>query len=398
MPALRRRFFSIMRDNMLEVKRAFVFLSAIFLFLNTACAEDKSIEEHLKVDSTTTAVLLIVGDLMCHAQQFKDAQITKDSFDFKSVYRLVKPYIESADFAIGNLETVTAGSAKNFAGYPAFNSPDEYVEAVSYAGFDFLFTSNNHSYDRGEFGLLRTIEIVDKNNIGRTGTYKSVEDRDSIRIADINGIKIALLSYTYGLNGHILPKGKDYFVNLIDEELIKKDILKAKSNDNDLILVYFHYGDEYKRYPNKAQTHMVDKAFEFGADIVIGGHPHVLQPVDFRKGQNSKMDSVFVAYSMGNFLSNQRKRYQDAGIILNIEIEKNIFSDSVYIKSVSYVPTWVFAGNTEKGKEFIIIPSQRAINGEYDFLTKENLRRIKESFEDTIEIIESYTKRIKLFE
>ena len=350
-------------------------------------------------DSVLTATLCFTGDLMCHSTQFNYAKVDADSFDFTGVYREVKKYLSAADLTVGNLETVIAGQKKGYSGYPYFNAPDDFVYALKDAGFDLLITANNHALDQGWDGVKRTIDVINENKIHHTGTFISQEDRDSIRIFDINSIKIAVLAYSENTNGLPIPKGKDFVINLIDEGLVKRDISKARELNVDIVLVHIHYGPEYNREPSEYQKEIVQKIIELGADIIIGGHPHVVQPVDFFKTNNTKLDSGFVAYSMGNFISNQRWRYSDAGVILNIQISKKILTDSIYISEVNYLPTWVFKGQTEEGREYIILPSGiTEDDSTYTYLTKNDWTLLKQSFNDTKEIINKYSinSRIKL--
>ena len=347
-------------------------------------------------DSVLTAELCFVGDLMCHSTQFNYAKIGVDTFDFTGVYREVKQYLSAADLTLGNLETVIAGKNKGYSGYPYFNAPDDYIYALKDAGFDLLITANNHALDQGWEGVERTIEVINEYKIHRTGTYLSQDDRDSIRIFQINSIKIAILAYSENTNGLPIPKGKNFVINLIDEELIKRDIDKAREKNVDVVLVHLHYGPEYNREPSEYQKEIVNKIIELGADIIIGGHPHVVQPVDFFKTNNTKLDSGFVAYSLGNFISNQRWRYSDAGIILNIEISKNILTDSIYISEVNYLPTWVFRGQTDFGREYIILPSHNSDDSTYYYLTDQDKKLMKEAFSDTKEIINKYSTNNKI--
>ena len=347
-------------------------------------------------DSVLTAEICFVGDLMCHSTQFNYAKIGVDTFDFTGVYREVKQYLSAADLTVGNLETVIAGKNKGYSGYPYFNAPDDYIYALKDAGFDLLITANNHALDQGWEGVERTIEVINEYKIHRTGTFLSQEDRDSLRIFQINSIKIAILAYSENTNGLPIPKGKDFVINLIDEELIKRDIDKAREKNVDVVLVHLHYGPEYNREPSDYQKQIVQKIIELGADIIIGGHPHVVQPVDFFITNNTKLDSGFAAYSLGNFISNQRWRYSDAGIILNIQISKNKFTDSVYISEVNYLPTWVFRGQTERGREYIILPAHYSDDSTYYYLSDQDKKLMKESFSDTKEIIHKHSTNTKI--
>ncbi len=349
-------------------------------------------------DSLITVTITFVGDLMCHSTQYNYARVENDSFDFRPVYKEVKDYLSSSDLMVGNLETVTAGKKAGYSGYPFFNTPDDYIAALGHSGFDLLTTANNHSLDQGEKGVQRTIEQLMLNNLNYVGTFSSQRDRDSIRVFDLNGITVAVLSYTYGTNGIPKPKGKDYIVNLIEYDLINRDISNARKTGCDIVVVSYHFGEEYKRFPNQYQNEVVNQTIKSGADIIIGSHPHVIQPVDYYKTQNAKLDSGFIAYSLGNFISNQRWRYSDAGVILNIELTKNISTDSIFISGVNYLPTWVFRGNTDLGKEFIILPSQSYDDTTYYFLSKEERKLMKQALDDTGSILTEYTDRIKLYE
>lgn len=346
-------------------------------------------------DSIIIINLGAVGDLMCHSVQYDYARIANDSFDFRPVYREVISIFNSFDFLMGNLETVLAGKEKRYSGYPFFNSPDDYFYALKDVGFNLLFTSNNHSLDKGFEGLLRTINIISSNDVHYNGTFNSPQDRDSLRIININGISIGFLSYSYGTNGLPVPKGKEWAINLIEEKLIINDINQMKSLNPDLIIVYFHFGEEYKRNPSEYQKRFVDLAVTNGADIIFGSHPHVIQTMEFKKG-NGRLDSVFVAYSLGNFISNQQWRYSDAGVILNLNIEKHTANDSIVLSEVNFLPTRVYKGEIDGKREYLIIPENDSLSS-YSFLTKKNISTAEEAFKDTEEIIlnNSFHHRIK---
>ncbi|OGU76732.1 MAG: hypothetical protein A2V93_06585 [Ignavibacteria bacterium RBG_16_34_14] len=373
------------RDN-------FYLICFIILLFNSTNSEP------IKKDSTITIRISVVGDLMCHSPQYNYARVEKDSFNFNPVYREVKKYFYESDFVFGNLETVTAGKSKGYSGYPFFNTPDEYITALYNAGFHLLTTSNNHSLDRGEAGVLRTIEQIKKNGLLYNGTFTSKEDRDLIRVVDIKGIKISFLAYTFGTNGIPVPKGKSYLINLIDFDLIKSDIEKARKLGAEIVLVHYHFGDEYKREPSSFQKEVVLKTIFYGADIIIGGHPHVLQPTQFYKSKEGRLDTGFVAYSLGNFISNQRDRYKDAGVIMNIEITKNLNSTAIYISDVSYIPTWVYKGETDNGNEYVILPLLQDYKSSIEeYLSDSDLRNMKQAFDDTNEIMRKYTDKINLY-
>jgi poly-gamma-glutamate synthesis protein (capsule biosynthesis protein) len=377
--------------NLLQI---FLFITfSILSFYYLSISLDYVHEENtiVKKDTLITATINVVGDLMCHSTQFNYAHVKDDSFDFNGVFSEVKQYLSDADFTIGNLETVLAGKKKRYSGYPYFNAPDDFLLAIKEAGFDFLVNANNHAIDKGAKGVKRTIKKMDELGINHTGAYSSQRDRDSIRIFNINGIHLAILAYSYSTNGVPIPKGKNYIINLIDYDLIEKDIANARSKRLDIVLVYFHFGEEYQRQPNSYQKEVINNTIKAGADIIIGSHPHVVQPVDYFKTNQANLDTGFVAYSLGNFISNQRWKYSDAGVIVKINVSKNILSDSVYLSGVSYLPTWVFKGKTKKGREYIILPSSKSYDDSlHSYLSKSDKEKMQQAFEDTRYIITKF--------
>ncbi len=342
-----------------------------------------------KPDSVLTLKLSVVGDLMCHSPQFNSAKIAEtDSFDFRPVFSVIRRNLENSDYTIGNLETVISANNKHLSGYPNFNSPHEFLSALKYAGFDILFTANNHSLDKGLKGAIRTINQIKQNNMVQVGTYVSQKDRDSIRIFEKNGIRFALFAYTFGTNGHTVSKQKRFIISLIDKAQIRNDLQQANKLLPDLVIIYFHFGNEYQAKPSAFQKDIVNAAIKSGADIVLGSHPHVLQPIKKFKSVSGRIDSGFVAYSLGNFISNQRWRYSDAGGILNILIKKNIKNDSVFISKIKLLPTWVFKGNVNGKTLFQILPSE-ITSDTLQFLSSDDIKKMQNSFYDAEKIITS---------
>ncbi len=351
-------------------------------------------------DSLVTIRITAVGDLMCHSSQYQYAKKADGTYDFAPVYAGVKNYLTSADFAIGNLETVLAADTKDFSGYPAFNTPNEYADALKEVGFDLLFTANNHSYDRHEKGVLRTIDELTQRGLPSIGTFKDTLDRDSIRIQNIKGIKIAFLGYTEFSNIPV-PLAKQYLVNPIDTTLIKKDIAQARSKGAELVLINFHWGNEYKQ-PNDYQKSIALFAQQAGADLIIGEHPHVLQPVEwFANKGKSALDSGIVAYSLGNFFSSQQWRYSDAGVLLSIGITKNFTTNKLRINQLSYLPTWVFKGQMAKEKKFFIFPAEVALLKDsvsqksrlpeaHQYLQPIHWTKMKQANEDTKKVLHNF--------
>ena len=388
-----------MQPFLLYIMRVLLFpILLSFIFLRPGNKDPDLVEgRSVQNGSTITATISVVGDIMCHSVQYNYARVGADSFDFNPVFGKIKRYLNESDFLFGNLETVTAGRKAGYSGYPFFNTPDDFITALKNAGFDLLSTANNHALDRGETGVRRTIEQLSQNHIGYNGTFLSQEDRDSIRIYNIKGIRIAFLAYTYGTNGNPVPKGKDYLINLIDTVKIRKDVSFARKDGAEIVLIHFHFGDEYQRLPNNYQKEVVEKTIKYGADIIIGGHTHVLQPSSFFKTNNAGIDTGFVIYSMGNFISNQRWRYSDGGTILTFNLIKNTSTDSIYLEDVEYLPIWVFKGATPKGREYIIIPSEASFSDSlYSFLSGEDRKLAAQAFHDTQDILLRYSDKPRL--
>ncbi len=302
---------------------------------------------------TTHLSLLFLGDIMQHDSQIKSAYNTKATaytYDYAPCFQFVKPYIEAVDLAIGNLELTLAGPP--YKGYPQFSAPDELAIALKDIGMDVLVTANNHCVDRGKKGLDRTIEMLDSLKILHTGTFRDTVERlnDYPLIIEKNGFTLALLNYTYGTNG--IPVTKPNVVNLIDTAQIRKDIVKAKEAIPDFIIVFTHWGQEYQSQPSAQQRMITEFCFTNGVQLVIGSHPHVLQPMEWRKEKNQ-----LVTYSLGNFVSGQRDRYKDGGAMLQVSFTM-IIKDSVattQIDSAGYILEWVYR-TADVNKDYYIMP------------------------------------------
>ena len=319
---------------------------------------------------TTRLSLLFAGDVMGHDSQIASAyDPVSKTYDYSSCFQFMKPYIESADIAIANLEVTLAGPP--YKGYPQFSSPDALAIALQEIGFDALVTANNHCIDRGKKGLERTIEVLDSFGIVHTGTFVDTVSRlnDSPLFLEKNGFKLALLNYTYGTNGIAIPKSS--IVNLLDTALMRKDIAKAREARPDAIIVFTHWGAEYQSLPSKYQKDLTEFCFAQGAQLVIGAHPHVLQPMEWRKESNQ-----FVAYSLGNFVSGQRKRYTDGGAMAYIELEKITYrpdSSITRIDSAGYYLQWVYR-TVDTNKDYYMLPVAKVETDSINFI-KDNVSK-----------------------
>ena len=316
---------------------------------------------------TTEITISTVGDIMAHDEQYWGAYVEEtDSYDFKPVFEHVKPYLEEADLAIGNFETTVAGEDRGYTGYPLFNTPDEIVEAVEYAGFDSIVTANNHSLDMGAQGIERTVQMLNETGFDVVGTYEEAPEARHV-IKDVDGIKVAMLAFTESLNGMEGPYTDEEvhnMINVISEDNLTAAIDAAKEDDPDIILTYMHWGPEYVEEPGDTQKHYAQFLADQGVDLIIGSHPHVLQ-----RGENIESGDgeheAFVAYSLGNFVSNQRletigEDFQpnEDGVIMNFDIEKDMESGETTVADINYTPTWVYR-HSETGErpfDYEILP------------------------------------------
>jgi poly-gamma-glutamate capsule biosynthesis protein CapA/YwtB (metallophosphatase superfamily) len=334
------------------LKNFFPFIILCVLLSQNAVSQTNDTSSAGLVNDTSRVSLLFAGDIMGHNEQITGARDTNsDTYDYEPTFRFVKPVIEKADIAIANLEVTLAGPP--FSGYPQFSSPDALALAAKDAGFDVLIQANNHALDRGAAGFKRTLKVLDSLNIPHTGTFFDSTDRrlHYPLMLEKNNIHIALLNYTYGTNG--LEISPPYIINRIDTTLISRDLAKAKQGSPDYIIVTIHWGIEYERFANAQQKKLASFILSHGADVIIGSHPHVIQPVELIYKADSSMDKL-VVYSLGNYVSNQRAQYKDGGIMFNLNLLKT--SSGTRIEKFSYIPSWVYRKDLAGKSVFYIIP------------------------------------------
>ena len=242
--------------------------------------------------------LVMVGDALIHSSVYNDAY-KNGVYDFKGMLEYIKPIVSEYDLAFYNQETILGGTSIGLSDYPTFNTPQEFGDAMLDAGFNIINLATNHTLDRGISGVEKSCEYWNskKENVLFAGSYCNSEDANEIKIFEKNGITYTLLSYTYGTNGIAVPDGKEYMVNLYSDEKVKQDIEKVRDKV-DVILVSMHWGIEYQMVPTSEQQRQAQLLADLGADIIIGTHPHIIQPVTF-------IDDTLVIYSLGNFISAQ---------------------------------------------------------------------------------------------
>jgi len=309
------------------------------------------IVEDKKEESIDSLSLLFLGDIMGHGTQIKAAyDSSSSSYNYNSVFEKISPLLKSADYTIGNLEVTLAGEP--YKGYPRFSSPDALAVACKANGINVLVTSNNHSNDRKKEGVIRTLDILDSLQIYHTGTFRDSLERNSSNLLVLtkNSIRIGILNYTYATNdkSEINPA----IINKIDTMLMQGDIAESKYDSLDKLIVVLHWGKEYKSLPNSFQKNVAKFLFKHEVDIIIGSHPHVIQPMAYFAATDSTNER-FIAYSLGNFVSNQRKRGRDGGVLASIKLIKR--GGKTIINSHGFILTWVHKSEVAGAPSFEVL-------------------------------------------
>ena len=328
-----------------------------------------------------TLRIIFAGDLMSHMPQVNAAKQADGSYDYSPCFRYVKDYLQSADLAIVNLEVPLAG--KPYSGYPQFSAPDALAAYAKEAGFDIMTTANNHCMDRGKKGLERTLHVLDSLEIPHLGTYRDRQQRDTEHplMVERNGIRLALLTYTYGTNG--IPAVEPNIVNLIDTVEMARDLRVARERGADFVITLIHWGIEYAVKANKTQEETARWLLEHGCDAVIGGHPHVVQNFTLDAIPGNDRYPEVVIYSMGNLVSNQRDVNTDGGIMVELTLQKaiNISKGVELDQEWQYLPYWVHRGTVDSLYQYYIIPSTDAVANPESYQVKGELLKALQTFD-----------------
>lgn len=362
----------------------------------------------------STATVLSTGDILMHGKVINSGKQDDGSYNFDSIFQYVKSYSQAADFSVANLETTLCGTDNGYAyaGNPKFNCPDAIVDSLKGAGFDMLLTANNHADDTSLVGYKRTLNVVREKGLDTLGTYLSA-DEQKWTIEEVNGIKIGMVCYTYSdgfsQNGYPLLNynevGENGILNYFTYDKLPDfytqlqgylDEMKAAGAE--ATVVYLHWGEEYKwktgEGPNANQTAMAQKLCDMGVDVIVGGHPHVVQPVDLLTSGTDAEHKTIVLYSMGNAVSNQRKEemqqseptgHTEDGVLFCVTFAK--YSDgSVFVDSAELIPTWVNMHANSGSTEYNILPLEEATAAQWQAqfgLTDTQLANAKASFDRT---------------
>ena len=285
------------------------------------------------------AEIIFAGDAMQHQVQLDNSRRPGGVYDYSETFAEIAPWVRQADYAVVNLET-TLGDG-NFTGYPCFCSPVSYAQALKDAGFDLFLNANNHTLDRRDRGLRRTLAVLDSLGVDHTGTYTNATQRATLvpLVRDINGFRVAFLNYTYGTNG-IRTQGP-VVVDYIDRGKIKDDIAKARSAGAEIVIALPHWGVEYELREHPSQRSLAQFILDAGADVVMGGHPHVIQPMHYYPDRRA------VVYSMGNFVSGMRTRDTRGGTMVSLTLRRDSVGRA-YVDNPRYRLVFTLPGQTGK--------------------------------------------------
>jgi len=318
-----------------------------------------------------TLSILFMGDVMQHRQQLHSALIPgtdstlSSSYDYSSYFAHVQHFIDEADFTLANMEFCLGGPP--YTGYPSFSAPEALAEEAAEAGIDLFLCANNHICDKGRRGLVSSLEKYEKIGVPVTGVYRDSldEQKHNPYIAEIGGVRVAFINFTYGTNGIRVPE--PFIVNMMDKEKVREAFVRAREMEADIIIALPHWGQEYTTVPDSRQREWAEFLLECGADAVIGSHPHVIQPVEFP-----------VAYSMGNFISNMSLRNTELGLMIILKIAVTSYGDS-YVAGLEAVPVWCSRPGGY-GDGYTVLPVREFLNRKEEFRSSYNYGKMKDTY------------------
>ncbi len=368
----------------------------------------------------STATILSIGDIMVHSTQITGAKRSDGSYDFSDYFKSISSYFFAADLSVANLEVTFGGSESGaFSGYPVFNTPDSLADAIKDGGLDLLLTSNNHSYDTGLYGLKRTVQVLEERGLDYIGTRKDTE-KTLYTVKTVNNIKIGMANYTYETSGSdssrkylngsaISTEANDLIASFSYDRLnsfyaeARTVIAEMKAKGAEYIVFYMHWGNEYQTSVNSWQKTIAKELANMGVDMIIGSHPHVVQPADIIYSDDGTHATVCL-YSSGNAVSNQRQELMDScpsghtedGTIFSYTLVKS--GDEVALLDVDIIPTWVNKYSGGGGYLYTIYPLEQADWGSTKYsLDSTAAAKASKSFERTKQIISEGLTKIQTY-
>ena len=365
-----------------------ILLAAFFSFKANHQAKREELvkttqEEKKDTKKEMSASLIMVGDALIHSSIYMDAKTSTGSYDFRPMLEKIKPIVSKYDLKYYNQETVLGGVELGLSNYPRFNSPYEVGDVFIDAGFNLVSLATNHTMDKGEQGVLNSLSYWGKQqNILTAGSYKSFEDRDRKVIKEINGIKYAFFSYTTWTNGLETPTGKEYLNNVYNEKLAKNDIERVK-DEVDIIIVAMHWGTEYSKGISDSQVEIANYLSSLGVDIIIGSHPHVVEPIEF-------IGKTMVIYSLGNFISDQVGVERLTGLMVSVNIHKTVEKDNttISLENPEAELIYTYSATYPRKRNFLVYP--------YSELNDDILKGYKEYYNTYKNVVLSKTDQVKM--
>lgn len=349
----------------------------------TGVLQEPSTDPKPKVPHTEDITLVATGDILMHNTQIWGGQQPDGSYNFDSFFSPVEHLIKAGDYASTNFEAPMAGPDSGYTGYPLFNSPDAIADSFKRSGFDLIVTANNHILDRGYKGALRTLEVLQNASLETNGCFSSLVAQNTPLVKSFRGVNVGYITYTYGVNGIPLPKNAPYLVNIMDPDKIMSDISTLRPNVDVLVLV-LHWGEEYRLQPTEQQKELAQKFLEAGADVILGSHPHVIEPMEVKQidGKNK-----FVIYSMGNFISAQNGIERNSGLVLKLKFRKDFDTNTTSLKTISYDATYSHSYRSNGKLQYRVVPIQETIqkinDGTEPILTPQDLPVLEKVLEQT---------------
>lgn len=351
------------------------------------------------------------GDLLMHKPVIETCVNSSGKYDFSSIFRYVKDYVAGYDYAVANFETTMGGPNYPYQGNPTFNTPDAFADTLVATGYDMLLTANNHCADTTASGIIRTLEQLRSRNLATVGTQKDDKEQDFI-VVEVNGIRLGIGCYTYATdekdgrpslnrNSFLTKTGivNYYMENKLDRFYgeVEAQLNEMKQQNVDATIYYIHWGIEYETEENEMQNKMAQKLCDLGVDVIIGGHPHVIQPMELLQSTRDPAHRTVCIYSLGNVVSNQREGidpsfeggYTEDGAIFSLTFEK--YSDgTVGIAEVDVLPTWVNMHTTDGVKEYNVLPLDVSKEDQWKDLwsiSDDTAKKAKASYERTMKIV-----------
>jgi len=332
---------------------------------------------------SSNITLTATGDCLMHNTQIWSGEQPNGTYNFDFFFTEVADLIQAGDYCSMCFEAPMAGSETGYTNYPRFNCPDDIADTFKKAGFDLIVTANNHAFDRGYQGAMRTLDVLHNAGLDTIGTYSSEKESKEFLIKEENGTRVGYLAYSYGTNGLPVPSEHRYCFKFLDKEVILSDISELRPQV-DILFLILHWGTEYMPEPEPEQADTAHEFLEAGVDVILGSHPHVIQPMEIiRINDQDKM----VIYSMGNFISDQHGIERNSGIILNMEFSKDIDTEETRLVKVTYTPTYSHSYYENGKRKFRVVAVEESIKkimeGQEPYLNHDDIPILEQILEST---------------